>query len=91
MARSKNKSGYVPHRGFHWHEGMAHDHEHELVGHHGPPFGKKYVVEVESDEWDKKALDELLRESEPVSARIEPSLELLLKRSIEKEEAKRDN
>lgn len=56
----------MPHRGFHWHEGVAHDHEHELVGHHGPPFGKRKVIEVE-----------------------EPSLVLLLKRSIEQAEAKR--
>lgn len=36
------------HRGFHWHPGEAHSHEHDEEGHHGHPWGRTpKVIDVE--------------------------------------------
>lgn len=71
-----------PHDHYHHHPwGEAHEHKHDS-GHHGPAFGKTSTVFV----GDVK--DKILVEGEEML--VEPDLSLLLKRSIEREEAKRD-
>lgn len=47
------------HFGYHWHEGVGHDHEHPFAGHHGAPFGNRRVIDVA----DAPDLSLLLRKS----------------------------
>ena len=68
----------------HWHPGIYHLHPHRLrehcvdLDHHGPAFGKLSVTEVEPT-------------SEAIAAVLldEPSLEFLLRKSIDEVEARK--
>lgn len=71
---------FAPHVHYHAHPGVeGHEHEHPLVGHHYAPFGNRVIQVPDAEGVTRLRINE------------EPSLVLLLKKSIEAERKKRGN